>query len=127
MPSKYINFITIPVADQDRALAFYRDHLGFEVQVDAPYEPDWRWIFMTLPDSQARLQFGKTTDFTVSPDQPALTLVADDVDAEAARLKAAGVSILNGPGDAPWAPGVRWLQIRDSEGNMILMESMKGG
>jgi len=126
MALKYINFITIPVSDQDRALAFYRDQLGFSVQVDAPYETGWRWIFMTLPDSQARLQFGKTSDFRVSPDQPALTLVSEDVDADAARLKAAGVSILNGPGDAPWAPGVRWLQIRDSEGNMILIESMKG-
>jgi catechol 2,3-dioxygenase-like lactoylglutathione lyase family enzyme len=127
MALKYINFITIPVTDQDRALAFYRDKLGFTVQVDAPYEPDWRWIFMTLPDSQARLQFGKTSDFKVSPGQPALTLVADDVDQEAARLKAAGVAIEQGPGDAPWAAGVRWLLIRDSEGNRVLLESMKGG
>lgn len=126
MALKYINFITIPVADQDRALAFYRDTLGFQVQVDAPYQEGWRWIFLTLPNSQARLTFGKTSEFKVDPAQPALSLVADDVDAEAARLQAASVTIDQGPGDAPWAPGVRWLLIRDSEGNLILMESLKG-
>lgn len=106
MAQKYINFITIPVTDQDRALAFYRDQLGFSVQVDAPYEAGWRRIFLTLPDSQARLHFGKTKDFTVNPDLPALTLVADDVDAEAKRLHAAGIPITHGPADAPWAQGV---------------------
>jgi len=123
---KYINFTSIPVTDQDRALAFYRDKLGFSVQVDAPYGEGWRWIFMTLPDGQCRLQFGKAGEYVING-VPALTLVCDDVDDEAARLKAAGVTIKDGPADAPWASGVRWLMIHDSEDNLILLESFKGG
>lgn len=117
-----INFQSIPVSDQDRALAFYRDMLGFEVQLDAPYSEGWRWIFMSIPGAKTRLQFSKTTEIEVHS-TPALCLESDDVDAEATRLKAAGVEITDGPGDAPWAPGVRWLMIRDSEGNLVLLES----
>jgi predicted enzyme related to lactoylglutathione lyase len=126
MAVRYINFHSIPVRDQNRAIAFYRDALGFSVQVDVPYAEGWRWIFMTLPDSQCRLQFGRTSEHAVTG-VPALTLVCDSVDDEAARLGAAGVTITGGPDDAPWAaPGVRWMTIEDSEGNAVLLESMKG-
>ena len=29
--------------------------------------------------------------------------------------------------DAPWKPGVRWAMIKDSEGNLILIESFEEG
>lgn len=125
MAIRYINFTSIPVADQDRALAFYRDCLGFTVQTDAPYSPGWRWIFMKLPDGQCRLQFARPPEVKVTG-VPALTLVCDSVDDQAARLAAAGVHIEGGPADAPWAPGVRWLMLRDSEDNLVLLESWKG-
>jgi lactoylglutathione lyase len=124
MAIRYINFHSIPVDDQDRALAFYRDRLGFAVQTDAPYAPGWRWIFLTLPDGQCRLQFGRRGEDAVR-DVPALALVCDSVDAEAERLRAAGVRIKDGPADAPWAAGVRWLMIEDSESNLVLLESWK--
>lgn len=119
-----INFHSIPVDDQDRAIAFYRDRLGFALQVDAPYAEGWRWIFLGLPGAQTRLHFGRRGEIAAN-DGPALTLVCDDVDDEAARLCAAGVEIKGGPADAPWARGVRWLTIRDSEGNLVLLESFK--
>ena len=47
-----ISTIGIPVADQDRALAFYRDTLGFEVRVDAPLpQLGARWIMLAPPGS----------------------------------------------------------------------------
>lgn len=119
-----INFQSIPVTDQDRALTFYIEHLGFHVHTDAPYSEGWRWIFLNLPGADTRLHFSKPEELQFS-NVPALCLVSDDVDAEAARFKAAGVVISQGPDDAPWAPGVRWLMIKDSEDNLILLESMK--
>ncbi|MGO4299797.1 VOC family protein [Leifsonia sp. RAF41] len=42
-----VNTIGIPVVDQDRALVFYRDVLGFEVRVDAPLpQTGGRWIML---------------------------------------------------------------------------------
>ena len=99
MALKRISFQSIPVDDQDRALAFYRDVLGFEVHTDAPMEKDWRWIFLTIPGAETRLQFAKRQDITVH-DQPQ---------------------------DAPWLPSVRWATIRDSEDNILFIESLKEG
>jgi len=45
-----ISTIGIPVHDQDAALAFYRDVLGFEVRVDTPLpQPGARWIMLAVP------------------------------------------------------------------------------
>jgi len=124
MAIKRIQFQSIPVADQDRALAFYTDHLGFDVHTDAPFSEIWRWIFLTIPRAETRLHFAEMKDMDIH-DKPALCLACDDVDAECARLGAAGVNITNQPQDAPWAPGVRWATVRDTEDNVILLESMK--
>ena len=119
-----INFVSLPVVDQDRALAFYRDVMGFDVHTDAPYGEGYRWIFLTLPGAETRLHFARENEVKFS-DVPALCLVCDDVDEEAAKLSASDVEITNGPDDAPWSPGVRWLMIRDTENNAILLESFK--
>jgi catechol 2,3-dioxygenase-like lactoylglutathione lyase family enzyme len=126
MAVRRINFQSIPVDDQDRALAFYRDRLGFRVQTDAPYAEGWRWIFLSLPGAGTRLHFGRRSDCDVRG-VPALALVCDSVDDEAARLAGTGVEIAGGPADAPWAAGVRWMTIKDSEGNLVLLESLREG
>jgi predicted enzyme related to lactoylglutathione lyase len=39
-----VRTVGIPVTDQDHALAFYVDMLGFEKRLDAPISPTMRWI-----------------------------------------------------------------------------------
>lgn len=120
---KRINFQSIPVSDQQRALEFYRDKLGMKVQTDAPYEGGWRWIFMEISGADTLLQFSHANDFKVKPGTPALCLVCDDVDAEIARMRAEGVMITHDPAQAPWNPNVRWAMFQDSEGNLVLIQS----
>jgi len=119
---KRINFQSIPVDDQQRALEFYRDKLGLTVQTDAPYGEGFRWIFMEIPGAGTKLHFARRTEIAVTG-VPTLCFISDDVDVETKRLAAAGVTITDGPEDAPWSPGVRWAMIRDSEGNLILIQS----
>lgn len=119
-----ISFQPIPVDDQDRALAFYRDVLDFEVQVDAPYEPGWRWIFLRIPGSTSRIQFARRADIAVGG-KSVLAVVSDDVDADCALWEQRGATIQNRPEDAPWQPGVRFALIRDTEDNLIFVESLK--
>lgn len=126
MSLKRISFQSIPVTDQDRALAFYRDVMGMDVQVDAPYLEGWRWIFLGIPGSDSRITFCRPDEIVAKEGTPVLALVCDDVDADSARWKAAGAEIAQGPGDAPWADGVRWVLITDSEGNLVFAESAKG-
>ena len=38
-----IGLVMVPVADQDRALAFYVETLGFEKRADVPFGDGYRW------------------------------------------------------------------------------------
>ena len=120
---KHIHFQSIGVTDIGRALAFYRDTLGFSVERDNPYGES-RWIFMALPGAQTLLHFD-VRERIEPQDKPALVLVTGDVDATCETLKSRGVEIATGPEDAPWEPGTRWAIIHDSEGNMILIQTVK--
>jgi catechol 2,3-dioxygenase-like lactoylglutathione lyase family enzyme len=48
------------VKDQDRALDFYVNTLGFEKRRDLPYEQGgFRWIEVSIPGTHTILIFGK--------------------------------------------------------------------
>jgi catechol 2,3-dioxygenase-like lactoylglutathione lyase family enzyme len=51
---KGIKFASIPVRDQDRALAFWRDQIGLAVATDQPMGKQ-RWIELRIPGADTRL------------------------------------------------------------------------
>jgi catechol 2,3-dioxygenase-like lactoylglutathione lyase family enzyme len=119
-----IHFQSVGALDVARARDFYRDRLGLTVARDEPYGDD-RWVFMALPEGGTLLHFDKVS--TIAPHTaPKLVLVADDVDATCAGLAARGVAVEQGPADAPWDPATRWATIRDSEGNLVLIQTARG-
>lgn len=117
----HIKFAPLPVWDQDRAKDFYIRHLGCEVAVDKPYKEDgWRWIELRLPNAETTLLFERRESDSPSA-APALVLVDPDPDATMASLKASGVAIITEPKEAPWEPGRRFAEFRDSEGNRMVV------
>ena len=44
-----VRCVAVPVRDQDAALAFYVDRLGFEKRLDAPISDTMRWIEVAPP------------------------------------------------------------------------------
>lgn len=117
-----IHFQTLPAIDLARARDFYTAHLGCVVARDEAYGES-RWIFVALPGAQTMLHFDRVE--SVAPTRtPALVLLSDDVDADCARLTAEGVTIVNGPDDAPWDRGTRWAMLHDSEGNLVLLQTI---
>ncbi|WDR01866.1 VOC family protein [Devosia algicola] len=120
----HIHFQSIGVTDTARALAFYRDTLGFAVERNNPYGED-RWIFMRVPGAATLLHFDKRDSVETSK-KPELVLATGDVDATCRTLAERGVTPVSGPDDAPWEPGTRWALINDSEGNLILIQTIKG-
>ncbi len=46
-----LELVVVPVADQDRAKAFYLDRFGFDLHVDHQGAPDFRVIQVTPPGS----------------------------------------------------------------------------
>jgi catechol 2,3-dioxygenase-like lactoylglutathione lyase family enzyme len=114
---RHVKFANLPVIDQDRALAFWRDRLGFAVAADEPYGDGCRWIER---GAQTRIVFVRRPDETPS-EQPDLILVCDEVDQSFAELKAKGVTFTQDPTTAPWRPGERYALFRDSEGNLVML------
>jgi predicted enzyme related to lactoylglutathione lyase len=119
----HIHFQTLPVTDMARALAFYRDIMGFEVERDNPYGES-RWIFMRIPGARTLLHFGQV-DHVEQGETPTLILATDDVDATCDKLRGRGATIAREPADAPWEPGTRWAYVNDSEGNLVLVQTIK--
>jgi catechol 2,3-dioxygenase-like lactoylglutathione lyase family enzyme len=50
--------VIVPVSDPDRSLRFYRDQVGFALDVDYPPAPEFRVIQLTPQGSAASIQFG---------------------------------------------------------------------
>src|SRR5437867_4138096 len=52
---KAIKFVSVPVRDQDRALAFYTGKLGLQVVTDQPFDDRQRWIELRIGGADTRL------------------------------------------------------------------------
>ena len=113
--------VIIPVSDQDRAIEFYVDKLGFQRRVDIPFGNGYRWVEVGLGDEVTTIALappppGKATGNV----QTGISLQTDDIDAYHAQLKAAGVDVdaeVSRMGDP--VPPMFWL--RDPEGNTLLV------
>ena len=113
--------VIIPVSDQDRAIEFYVDKLGFQRRVDIPFGNGYRWVEVGLGDEVTTIALappppGKATGNV----ETGISLQTNDIDAYHAELKAAGVDVdaeVSRMGDP--VPPMFWL--RDPEGNTLLV------
>jgi catechol 2,3-dioxygenase-like lactoylglutathione lyase family enzyme len=97
---------SVLVDDQAKALAFYRDVLGFEPKLDIPMG-EHRWLTLTSPGDPEGVQLVLEPDGhpAAKPFKAALmadgipytSFAMDDVHAEHARLSAAGVRFTQPP------------------------------
>ena len=104
------------VSDQDAALIFYRDRLGWEVRADERFGPDGqdRWVEVAPPGSVARLALNPPMGGT--PGGAGIGVEVEDVHAEHARLSAVGGLDLDpAPMEVPGAPVM--FALRDPDGN----------
>ena len=126
-----ITVTSVLVDDQDKALAFYADALGFTLKHDIPMgEHRWLTLVGTDPDG---------TELVLEPDQhpaaqpwkralmedgiPATSFGVEDVDAEHERLTALGVRVVMPPTDMGPA---RVMTIDDTCGNLIQLATLQG-
>jgi catechol 2,3-dioxygenase-like lactoylglutathione lyase family enzyme len=107
------------IADQDAAIRYYTDTLGWELRADVPFgdESGGRWVEVAPPGSTARLALNPPMG-EWGPGGSAVGVETPDVDAELARLQAIdGVrtgEIIGGEGPVP-----RMFSIEDPDGNHI--------
>jgi catechol 2,3-dioxygenase-like lactoylglutathione lyase family enzyme len=81
----------LPVADVDRAKAFYQS-LGWRLDIDFKPTKDTRGVQFTPPGSQASIQFGEGLSTMTEPLQ-GLLLVVDDIDVARDELIGRGVDV----------------------------------
>jgi catechol 2,3-dioxygenase-like lactoylglutathione lyase family enzyme len=88
-----LELVPIPVADVDRAKAFYSEKVGFVVDVDHQPSEAFRIVQLTPPGSGCSIMVGKGTISTAPGSVQGLQLVVDDIDAAHAELRARGLDI----------------------------------
>ena len=121
----------LSVDDHDKAIAFYRDALGFEVRNDVG-RGTMRWITVG-PAGQPGVSIvlhppgvdpGITDDerrtiaeMMAKGTYATVILSAPDVDAAFARVEASGADVVQEPVDQPY--GIRDCAFRDPAGNTV--------
>jgi catechol 2,3-dioxygenase-like lactoylglutathione lyase family enzyme len=83
---------TLPVADVDRAKAFYLS-LGWRLDIDFTPSPDARGVQITPPGSPASIQFGSGPRAATSGPLTGLLLIVDDIEAARDDLIRRGVDV----------------------------------
>jgi lactoylglutathione lyase len=106
------------VADQDTALAFYTEKLGWELRGDTRFGENGenRWVEVAPPGSTARLALNPPMGG--QPGGGGIGVETPDVQAEHARLSAVGgIDIDPQPMSGPGMPTL--FMLRDPDGNHI--------
>ncbi|MDQ0575342.1 VOC family protein [Agromyces albus] len=125
-----INLTSVLVDDQAKALDFYTDVLGFEKKTDFA-AGEARWLTVVSPDDPDGVELvlepdehpaaGPFKQALVADGIPFTSFAVDDVEAEHARLVAAGVEFTQ----PPTAMGPMTTAVFDDTcGNLIQIASM---
>ena len=119
-----LELVPIPVADVDRAKAFYLDQLGFAEDVDVAPVEGVRVVQLTPPGSACSIGMGTglpAYEATPPGAVKALHLVVADIDAARDELVARGVDV--GP-IVDVGGGVRYAGLTDPDGNTLTLQEM---
>lgn len=120
-----IKLTSIHVDDQEKALGFYTDVLGFAAKADFSNGP-FRWLTVVSPDEPegTELQLALNDNPAAKAyqqamfkqGQPALMLFTDDIKGDHERIKARGGSFAMAPTQVT---GSTIAQLNDGCGNLI--------
>ncbi|MEV6393831.1 VOC family protein [Streptomyces sp. NPDC051907] len=116
-----LEVIVVPVGDVDRARDFYRDKLGFAVDVDTRVTEQTRIVQLTPPGSGCSIVIGEnipTPDGRTSEpgSYMGLQLVVADIKAAHAELVERGVDV-SAPIEVAPGDGGTFLHFKDPDGN----------
>ncbi|MDG4892948.1 VOC family protein [Mesorhizobium sp. WSM4976] len=123
-----IKLTSIYVDDQEKALGFYTDVLGFTADftngpfrwltVVSPDDPDGTELQLALNDNPAAKTYQQAI---FKQGQPALMLFTDDINADQERLKANGGTFALAP---TAVTGATIAQLNDTCGNLIQLSQL---
>jgi len=115
-----IGVVMFTVTDQDAALAFYRDRLGWEVRSDSSFgeNGEHRWVEVAPPGSVARLALNPP--MYDEPGGSSIGVETTDVVGEHQRLSAIGdIDMDPEPMRSPGTPLM--FMLRDPDKNVVVV------
>jgi catechol 2,3-dioxygenase-like lactoylglutathione lyase family enzyme len=115
-----IGTVMVPVADQDVAIAFYTEKLGFEVRSDIPFGNGDRWVDVAPAGASSTIALVTPREGEETGIDTRVAFASEDLDADYAALKERGVDVdaevmrMGGP-----VPPMFFF--RDQDGNRLLL------
>ncbi|OBI07123.1 VOC family protein [Mycobacterium scrofulaceum] len=88
-----LEVVVVPVTDPDRSLRFYRDQVGFKLDVDYAPSPDLRVIQLTPEGSGTSIQFGINLTDAPPGSLQGLYLVVRNIEGYRAELVGRGATV----------------------------------
>jgi len=119
-----LELVPIPVADVDRAKAFYTDKLGFVDDVDVRPTEGMRFVQLTPPASACSilLSIGMREISEMTPGTAkGMHLVVPDLETAREELAQRGVEVTE---IEEVGPGVRYVYLTDLDGNFWMVQEM---
>lgn len=116
----HLKFVGVPTRDQERALKFWTEKIGFELQTDQPLGKQ-RWIELSVRNSNTGVVL-----FTPEGHEDRIgtffngSFACDDVQATYRQLRAKGVEFVGEPKKEPWG---EFVIFKDPDGNQFVMGS----
>jgi predicted enzyme related to lactoylglutathione lyase len=117
----HLKFAGIPTRNQDVALAFYTEKLGFKVLTDQPMGERQRWIELRVGTSETRVVL-----FTPTGHEDRIgtsfngAFATDNVEKTYEELRARGVEFTASPTKQPWGT---FATFKDPDGNEFVLSS----
>ncbi|MEU2252012.1 VOC family protein [Nocardia xishanensis] len=91
-----LEVVVLPVADVDRAKAFYTERLGFRLDADFPVDEGYRVVQVTPPGSECSIIFGTGVTAGAPGTLHGLHLIVTDIERAVAELTERGLTV-DGP------------------------------
>lgn len=88
-----VGTVIVPVSDQNRAIEFYLDKLGFEKRTDTPFGNGDRWIEVAPPGAATTVAIVRPRPGEPTGIETRIGFTSSDVDADHAELSARGVDV----------------------------------
>jgi len=88
-----VSTVMVPVSDQDRAIEFYVEKLGFEKRSDTTYGEGMRWIEVAPPGAETPVALVPPREGDKTGIDLHFGYMSDDVDAAHSELRSRGVDV----------------------------------
>lgn len=132
-----LEVVLIPVADVERAKAFYVEQVGFHLDVDHRASDTFRVVQMTPPGSACSVTVGIGITDATPGSVRGVHLIVEDIDAVRAELVGRGVAVseVRHFADGAWSPGAdpehrpyaSFADFADPDGNTWVLQEVRRG